>query len=90
MKQHRSEPGPPMTLGNMRSLGVYGLLVSCLTCRHESRFNVEAYPDRVTVPSFGRMMVCSKCGSIGADVRPNWKEQSDRPSLSGTTPGKRT
>jgi hypothetical protein len=28
------------------------------------------------VPSFGPRMVCTKCGTIGADVRPNWKERS--------------
>jgi hypothetical protein len=32
---------------------------------------------RVRVPSFGRRVVCAKCGSGGnhIDVRPNWKEQ---------------
>jgi hypothetical protein len=27
----------------------------------------------VAVPSFGPKMVCTKCGTIGADVRPNWR-----------------
>jgi hypothetical protein len=29
----------------------------------------------MTVPSFGPRMVCTKCGIIGADARPNWLEQ---------------
>jgi hypothetical protein len=33
-KQPRSLPRPPMTLANMRSLGVRGLDVTCLICRH--------------------------------------------------------
>jgi hypothetical protein len=33
-------------------------------------------PGDVTVPSFGPKMVCTRCGTIGADVRPNWKERS--------------
>jgi hypothetical protein len=30
----------------------------------------------VTVPSLGPKMVCTKCGTIGADVRPNWLEKA--------------
>jgi hypothetical protein len=32
----------------------------------------------LTVPSFGPRMECTKCGTIGADVRPNWQER-ERP-----------
>jgi len=69
-------PGPPMTLGNMRQLGVRGLLVSCLNpqCRHEVTVSVDDYADEIEVPSFAARMVCSKCGSERVDVRPNWKE----------------
>jgi hypothetical protein len=28
-------------------------------------------------------MVCTRRGLIGADARPNWKEQPTRPSLTG-------
>jgi hypothetical protein len=28
-------------------------------------------------------MVCTKCGIIGADARPNWREQPARESLTG-------
>jgi hypothetical protein len=30
----------------------------------------------LTVKSFEPRMVCTKCGTIGADVRPNWKERA--------------
>jgi hypothetical protein len=35
----------------------------------------EADPwlDDVPVPSFGPRMVCTRCGIIGADARPNWR-----------------
>jgi hypothetical protein len=36
-------------------------------------------PDDVLLPSFGPRMVCTGCGMIGADVRPNWKERPERP-----------
>jgi hypothetical protein len=32
--------------------------------------NVDHLPDDLTVPSFGPRMVCTKCGTIGADARP--------------------
>jgi hypothetical protein len=28
-------------------------------------------------------MVCTRCGIIGADARPNWREQPARESLTG-------
>jgi hypothetical protein len=30
-----------------------------------------------------RRMVCTRCGIIGADARPNWREQPQRESLTG-------
>ena len=37
------------------------------------------------VPPFAAKVVCAKCGARGRhiDVRPNWKEQAARPSLTG-------
>jgi hypothetical protein len=32
---------------------------------------VDHLPADLTVPSFGPRIVCTKCGTIGADVRPN-------------------
>ena len=45
---------------------------------------LDAYADEATVPSFGPRMVCTSCGIIGADARPNWRDQPERPSLTGT------
>jgi hypothetical protein len=41
------------------------------------------WPDEVPVPTFGPRMVCTGCGIIGADARPNWKQQPARESLTG-------
>jgi len=70
----RTLPGEPMTLGNMRQLGVRSLAVSCSLCHHESVLDVAPWPDFVPVPSFGRRMVCTRCGIVGADARPNRRE----------------
>jgi hypothetical protein len=64
-----------MTLGNMRANGVRSLLVYCFACHHEAVLAVNDYADDVTVPSFAPRMVCTRCGLIGADARPNWSER---------------
>jgi hypothetical protein len=86
MKQKQPH-GPPMTLGNMRVLGVNNLLATCLSdaCRHTALINVWSYPAETEIPYFKSRVVCAKCGSRGIkiDVRPNWKEQLPEPSLTG-------
>jgi hypothetical protein len=75
MPKQQHEPGPPMTLANMRQQGVRGIAVYCLnhSCRHHTVINVDSYPHEVEVPSFGSRLKCSKCGGRRVDVRPNWK-----------------
>jgi hypothetical protein len=63
----------PMTLGNMRANGVRSLLVYCMACPRTVAINVDGYPETVPVPSFGPRMVCTGCGMVGADARPNWR-----------------
>ena len=75
--------GPPMTLGNMRANGVRSLSASCFLCHRETVLSADRWPDHLPVPSFGPRMVCTGCGIIGADVRPNWKERASRESLTG-------
>jgi hypothetical protein len=45
--------------------------------------NVDGFGDRIPVAAFGPRIVCTSCGIVGADVRPNWKERSERASLTG-------
>ena len=63
-----------MDLANMPANGVRSLDIQCNQCRHEVIMNVDHLPGHLTVPSFKAKMVCTKCGTIGADVRPNWRE----------------
>ena len=64
-------PIEPMDLENMRQNGVRSLWIQCNQCRHTTVMNVV--PGDLTVPSFGPRMVCTKCGTIGADALPNWE-----------------
>jgi hypothetical protein len=59
----------------MRANGARSLNVQCKQCRHRVIVNVDHLPGDLTVPSFGPRMVCIKCGTVGADVRPNWQER---------------
>jgi hypothetical protein len=69
----------------MRANGVRSLAITCgaLWCNHYGLVDVSAYPDGVTVPSFGPRLVCTVCGAIGADARPNWQERASPESLFG-------
>jgi hypothetical protein len=62
-----------MTLGNMRANDVRSIVVSCWQCHHEAVLSADRWPNHMAVPTFGLRMVCSKCGAVGADVRPNWR-----------------
>jgi len=62
-----------MTLGNMRANDVRSLMIYCSACPRIVVFNVDAYPESAPVPAFGPRMVCTGCGMIGADARPNWR-----------------
>jgi hypothetical protein len=63
-----------MTLGNMRRLGPRSLDVTCKACGYHTTVNVDAYPDHLGVPSFGLRMRCTRCGHLGASVRPDWRQ----------------
>ena len=63
----------PMTLGNMRSLAV-----TCELCHHEAVLSVHRWTDASMVRAFRPHMVCTRCGIVGADARPNWREMHAR------------
>ena len=45
--------------------------VSCWNCHHRPIMSADLWPDHVPVPTFGPRMVCTRCGIIGVDARPN-------------------
>ena len=63
------------TLANIRSQGCRNLLIHCgnnRTCWHWARINADFLPDDTVLESLERRMVCTQCGLIGAEVRPDW------------------
>jgi hypothetical protein len=69
--------GPPMTLGNMRSLGVRSVRAEC-RCGHGRCVLVDRLPDSVEVPAIAARLRCEACGSRPQSVQPDWREY--RPS----------
>ena len=69
------------TLDHYRSLGVRCLRVYCgntSRCWHQAIINADFLADAVVLKSLEPRMVCTKCGLIGADVRPDWHDPSPR------------
>jgi DNA-directed RNA polymerase subunit RPC12/RpoP len=70
----RKAPIKPTTLGSTRRNAQVTLAVSCPKCRHKAFVEVDQWPDGWPVALYGSIMECSKCGTMGADVRLVWKE----------------
>ena len=80
MTPRRGETFPPVTLGHIRGHGCRNLLVYCQSgwCHHSAVMNADALPDEMPVRSLCSRMVCTACGLIGADVRPDWSPHTNR------------
>jgi hypothetical protein len=74
----KRETFDPVTLGHIRSHGCRTLLVYCGSawCNHTARLEPDWLPDDAVLPALGRLMVCTACGLIGADVRPDWSQHT--------------
>jgi len=64
----------PVTLGNLRSHRIRTLLIYCGNpkCSHSGRLQHYQWPDDVTLGELQPRMLCTVCGHLGADVRPDW------------------
>jgi hypothetical protein len=77
--------GPPVTLDHLRSHGCRRLLIYCSTgfCPHSAVVDADRWPDDTAIRDLCPKAVCTKCGMIGADVRPDWNERSEQERLTG-------
>ena len=62
-------------MGHIRAHGCRELLVYCASvwCHHSARMNADWLPDETVLLALGPRMVCTACGLVGADVRPDWR-----------------
>jgi hypothetical protein len=68
-----------ITFGEMRDMGVRGVLIYCSDYKrsHSIAVNADRWPDDVRLSNIEERFVGSACGKRGADVRPdfNWNRQ---------------
>src|SRR3954454_19631486 len=62
-----------IALGEMRAMGVHGLLVYCSDyhCSHWTTINADRWPDDVRLSDIEHRFTCQACGAKRADLRPN-------------------
>ena len=70
----------PVTMRHLRAHGCRRLLVYCTSpwCNHSAVLDADRVPDDTTVRSLCPRMVCTRCGLIGADARPDWSAHTNR------------
>jgi hypothetical protein len=65
-----------ITFGDMRDMGVRGLLIYCSDyhCSHLITMSGDQWPDDMRLSDIEPRFACSACGKGGTDVRPdfNW------------------
>jgi DNA-directed RNA polymerase subunit RPC12/RpoP len=82
----RSNPGPPMSLANMRLNGVRMVTASCANCGHQADVNVDALPETLTVPQVATRLRCSQCGGKRVLIRPAWHTGTRRHAVTPPPP----
>ena len=79
-----------ISLGEMRQMGVRGLLVYCsdYRCSHSTAIRGDRWPDDVRLSNLEPLFVCQACGTKGADLRPDfgWEKQA-KPAAAGVSEG---
>ena len=80
MTPRRRETFEPVTLGQIRAHGCRDILIYCgsIWCNHSATLNADWLPDDIAVRSLSPRMVCTRCGLVGADVRPDWSAHTNR------------
>ena len=75
-------------LGEMREMGVRGVLVYCsdFKCSHWGRISADRWPDHVRLSDLESLFVCQACGTRPADLRPNfhWEKEQRQSCVAET------
>lgn len=63
-----------ITFGQMRGMGVRGVLVYCADyrCSHHIELDADRWPDEVRLSDLEPRFVCKACGQRGAEIRPDF------------------
>ncbi|WP_247802232.1 hypothetical protein [Bradyrhizobium sp. 191] len=76
--------GRPLKIafGEMRGMGVRGVLVYCHCGRHVA-LDADRWGDEVRLSDIEPQFVCQGCGSRGADVRPDFDRGNPKLAIIG-------
>ena len=74
-----------VTMGHIRSHGCPDLLVYCVSpwCNHSATLSLDSLRDDTALLDLCSRMVCTRCGLIGADVRPDWTPMTGAGGMGG-------
>lgn len=62
-----------ITFGEMREMGLSGVLVYCAhRCGHHDALDAAHWPDDIRLSDIEPRFVCQACGRRGAEVRPDF------------------
>jgi hypothetical protein len=75
MAPRKAEAFKPVTMGHIRGHRCRDLLVYCISGQG------DWLADDVPVRSLCARMVCTRCGMVGADVRPDWGSHVNKPRV---------
>jgi hypothetical protein len=64
-----------ITFGEMREMGVRGLIVFCADyrCGHSVTLSADSWSDDLRLSDIEPRFICGACGRRGADVRPDFQ-----------------
>ncbi|MHC2619188.1 hypothetical protein ACVIW2_001220 [Bradyrhizobium huanghuaihaiense] len=71
-----------ITFGEMREMGLRGVLVYC-HCGRQVALGADRRPDEVRLSDIEPRFVCQGCGNRGAEVRPDFKRGDLRLAIRG-------
>jgi hypothetical protein len=74
-----------ITFGEMREMGVRGVLIFCADyqCSHSIAVTADQWPDDLRLSDIEPRFVCQACGKRGADVRPDFNWDSRLTAMMG-------
>nr|WP_036027946.1 hypothetical protein [Bradyrhizobium yuanmingense] len=71
-----------ITFGQMREMGLRGVLVCC-HCGHNVALNADRWSDDVRLSDLEPRLVCQGCGGRGGEVRPDFQRGNLRLAIRG-------
>ena len=81
----RQQPADLVTMAHIRGHGCRHLLVYCasMECNHRARIDADWLPDDTVLLDLDGRFVCTRCGLVGADVRPDWSSHTGGGGMGG-------